>query len=110
MDKIIYISGPMTGIPELNFPAFYAAQELLESKGYTVVNPVEIGKAIIMPDGLSDEEIYLIYLRADIAEMLNRGCNSIYLLKGWESSRGANTELELARDLGFEILLEGMDG
>ena len=103
---IIYISGGMSGIKDLNFPAFYAAQELLESRGHTVVNPAEIGKNLIIPSGLSKEELYLFYLRADIEAMLVRGCNTIYLLKGWETSRGAWVELKTAISLGFKILYE----
>ena len=39
MVKSIYIAGPMTGFPEFNFPAFFAAQAELEAKGWQVFNP-----------------------------------------------------------------------
>lgn len=106
MDDIVFISGPMSGIKDLNFPAFYAAQELLESQGNICVNPAEVGKELVIPGGLSKEELYLFYLRADIAEMINRGCNTIYLLKGWEPSRGAWVELNTAVALGFKVIYE----
>ena len=38
----VYISGPMSGLPELNFPAFHAAAASLRAKGLDVVNPAEI--------------------------------------------------------------------
>ena len=38
----IYIAGPMTGLPELNFPAFHAEAARLRAFGYEVINPAEI--------------------------------------------------------------------
>lgn len=35
----VYISGPMTGLPEFNYPAFFAAAEALEARGYETINP-----------------------------------------------------------------------
>jgi hypothetical protein len=96
----------MTGIPDLNFPAFYAAQELLKSQGNKCVNPADVGKQLTIPEGLDGDDLYLFYLRADIAAMLNKGCNTIYLLKGWETSRGAWVELNTAVALGFKVLYE----
>ena len=40
--KRIYISGPMTGLPEFNFPAFHAAAAKLRERGHAAVNPAEI--------------------------------------------------------------------
>lgn len=62
-----YLSGPMTGLPDLNRPAFDAAARLLRGKGLTVYNPAalrlserarkavaHLGKAI--HDGYAPEE------------------------------------------------------
>ena len=38
----IYVAGPMTGHPELNFPAFHAAATELRALGHHVENPAEI--------------------------------------------------------------------
>ena len=38
---LVYLSGPMTGLPDLNFPAFHAAADKLRSQGVQVVNPAE---------------------------------------------------------------------
>ena len=40
--KRIYLSGAMTGYPDLNFPAFHAAAKALRERGLVVVNPAEI--------------------------------------------------------------------
>lgn len=37
----IYLSGPMTGVPEYNYPAFNAEAARLRALGYTVENPAE---------------------------------------------------------------------
>ena len=109
-NKTIYISGPMTGLPDLNFPAFYAAQKLLEAQGYTVVNPAEVGKHLnkkgLIPKGLTEKQLHLFYVREDIAAMITGGCMAIYLLKGWELSIGAWMEVDVARMLQFEFVYE----
>lgn len=38
----IYISRAMSGIKDLNFPAFHAAATYLRNKGFEVVSPAEI--------------------------------------------------------------------
>ena len=40
--KRIYLSGPMTGLPGLNFPAFAAITANLRAYGHTVTNPAEL--------------------------------------------------------------------
>ena len=39
MSKKIYLSGPMTGLPEWGFPAFYAAEAKWIAAGWAVMNP-----------------------------------------------------------------------
>ena len=36
--KKVYVAGPMTGLPEFNYPAFFAAEEYLRSHGAKVMN------------------------------------------------------------------------
>ena len=38
----IYISGPMTGKHDFNYPAFNAAAKRLRSEGHFVINPAEL--------------------------------------------------------------------
>lgn len=92
----VYISGPMTGIENHNFPAFHARAQQLRDAGHEVVNPAEMG----VTDGMT----WADYMRRDIAELVT--CEAISLLPGWESSRGARLEHVLAMALGMEILEE----
>ena len=100
----IYISGPMTGLEDLNFPAFYAAEERLVSEGFKVLNPArEDDKTKHL--GITDDWVREDYLRRDLTLMLNN-CDVIYLLKGWEGSWGAQLELYVASELQFDIMYE----
>lgn len=92
----LYLSGPMTGLPELNFPAFHAEAKRLRSLGYEVVNPAELN-----PDGGTWEEC----MRKDIAELVK--CDGIYQMPGWQDSRGAKLEYQISVSLGMSIHGEG---
>lgn len=89
--KRIYIAGPMTGLPELNYPAFHAAAEDLRSQGYQVENPAE-GPA---------EASYEAYLCRGLLQLMT--CDTVALLPGWERSRGARIEHQVALALGMRI-------
>jgi hypothetical protein len=96
--KRIYIVGPMTGLPELNFPAFYAAAEKLRATGFDVVNPAEIN---------ADPDMgWTECMRRDITELVT--CSGIFLLPGHERSRGASLELLIARALDMSVLTEAV--
>ena len=89
----IYLSGPMTGIADLNFPAFNTAAKELRGLGYEVVNPAEIN-----PDSsLSWEQC----MRADVKALCD--CDVIVLMSGWENSRGAHLEVHIAHRLGIKV-------
>lgn len=93
--KRIYVAGPMTGLPEFNFPAFNKAAEDLRKLGWHVENPAEHGHV----KGADWED----YLRYDIGRLST--CKSIFLLPGWPNSRGARLEVSIARALDMDILL-----
>ena len=89
----VYISGPMTGLPLYNKPAFYAAEALLLSQGYEVLNPVR--------NELPEGSTWTDYMREDIAMMLRS--DAVCTLSGWDKSRGAKLEVRIAQALGMEI-------
>lgn len=95
-----YLSGPMSGLPEFNAPAFHAAAARLRASGYEVVNPAELDAADAgRPMEWSD------YLRRDIAQLVT--CEAIVLLPGHEKSKGARLERHIARELGMREVFYG---
>ena len=108
----IYISGPMTGLPENNYPAFHEAARTLRAKGHKVVNPAEIHphgwlrrllhrvlRVLRLVRGKQLAPTWADYMRADIRALLD--CEAIALLPGWDQSRGARCEVSIAEDLGM---------
>ena len=90
--KRVYLSGPMSGIADNNFPAFNEWATKLRTQGFDVVSPAEIQEA----------GTWELCLRADLRELCT--CDAIALMPGWESSRGANLELHVAHRLGMEVM------
>lgn len=88
-----YISGPMTGIPEFNFPAFHTKAYELRKQGIEVVNPAEHEE--------DPNKEWSDYLRKDIRLLMD--CDAIHMLPGWRKSRGARLEHYIAVELGFTV-------
>lgn len=100
-EKKCYLSGPMSGLPEYNYPAFNMAAERLRAKGYTVVTPTEVGPDLEAQRGAERFSLqYQDYVKANIVALLD--CNAIILLPGWRDSQGARLELHIAQTLGFD--------
>ena len=95
-----YLAGPMTGLPDLNFPAFRAAAARLRARGLTVINPAELN-----PDQGID---WYSAMRADIAALVT--CDSIHMLPGWERSTGATLEHHIADRLGMAVVFYDPQG
>lgn len=89
----LYISGPMTGLPDFNKPAFWEAGRKLGLAGYQVWNPADLG--------LGAETRYELALREAIKQMMN--AEGVALLPRWQGSRGARIEADLAQQLAMPI-------
>ena len=98
MRYTIYISGPMTGLPELNYPTFNRAAAIFRQAGMDVRNPADIK--------LPPDADWTDYMRQAVKMLLE--CEAIAMLPGWQDSRGAKIEKQLAEDLGMQIL-QGID-
>lgn len=93
----VYISGPMTGIDNLNFPTFNRAAATLRALGVDAVNPAEIN-----PDSAMSWEQCM---RADIKALCD--CDTVAMLPGWERSKGAHLEVHIAHRLGMRVVSFG---
>ena len=101
----VYVAGPMSGLPEFNYPEFHAAAATLRNLGYEVENPAENDRPVTDP--------WTSFLRDAITRMLT--CDAVVTLAGWEESRGARLEVFIARELGMlvarfdEVLTDAVD-
>jgi hypothetical protein len=101
----LYLAGPMTGHPELNFPTFMRYARLLRERGHEVINPAEESlKYHGMPwtGRLTEEEVVFLaqtpwdeYLSKDLEAI--DGVDAIAVLPGWQQSDGATREVAHAR-------------
>lgn len=104
MRKTIYISGGITGNP--NYMADFRKAEMHLAKQigkgkipYTsIINPAKVNSTLPL-DFEWEDYMEVCYRLIDL-------CSAIYMLKGWESSKGANKELMYAREHGLKVIYE----
>ena len=93
----VYISGAISGHDiEDRKCAFKKCAESFKRKGFKSVS--------FLDNGLSQDASYEAHMRADIALMLT--CDSVYMMEGWQNSRGAKMEHDVAEICGLEIFYE----
>lgn len=101
----VYIAGPMRGIKYYGFPAFFEAEEKLQSEGYETVNPARIDvERGFDPRKLPENTDWFKTLPEDVNvnEIIMRDigalveCDVICLLDGWQLSVGARAEASTA--------------
>ena len=108
-----YIAGPMTGLPQSNFPAFDAAAAALRDRGYEVVSPAELDnpedRAIALAD-LPPRKTWGDFLARDVKLIADGGIEAIVLLPDWQTSRGAKLEafIGLLGKLRFLVYRDGV--
>ena len=88
----IYIAGAITGDPNYAL-RFAEAESKLIAEGHAVINPVK---------NLGFD--YKEYIDMGLCELMR--CEAIYLLKGYEKSKGAMLELHYAVTTDMKILYE----
>lgn len=108
----LYISGPVTGIPEGNRPAFEEAQKELEAFGYAASKPHDF----IKPGCPHDEAMFISIRQLTVGQFIDgmppyQGFgivnevrpyyHGVALLDGWEQSDGAKLEKQVAEACGI---------
>ena len=87
----VYISGPITGVHEYA-KAFQVAEDALVDYGHSVINPCKL------PHNHSHS--WEDFMKEDLTALLK--CDGIFMIAGWQESRGAKIEYELAMQLGMK--------
>ena len=101
--KHVYLAGPMSGMPEFNYPAFHKVTRILRSPGYEVFSPAEhdlatlgidISKGNHTGDEAAAESLGFCRRRAmaDDLQWIVLYADMIAHLPGWEKSSGATAE------------------
>lgn len=93
---IVYIAGPIKGMPGENKQAFAEATAAIRQLGYQVNNPHEFCADI--PLGSDDT----VYYRRGLVELATN-CTDILMLPGWKFSTGANMEYQASQVMGIRI-------
>lgn len=104
----LYVAGPMTGYPDLNFPAFHVKAAELRAAGHVVINPAEINGGadeLVACANMTPAELqahWLACMRKDITALCT--CDGIAMLDGWTRSKGATLEHHVAKSLGLLVI------
>jgi Domain of unknown function (DUF4406) len=117
----IYVSGPMTGYKNYNYPKFQRITSELKAQGFDVVDPATDvapmlagGKEVTIQElhkmidngEVTEKEAWRCFLRGDIVEIMIN-CNAIYLLKNHKASKGARFEKTCMSRMGYPEFYEG---
>lgn len=98
-----YLAGPMTGIPQFNYPLFYSAAEILREMGLQIYSPAEmddpttVKAAMASKDGSADDYAsdgkgtWGEFLARDV-KLIADELGGIILLPNWYKSKGARLE------------------
>ena len=95
--SVVYIAGPMTGLPEFNYPAFNTAAEWLRVEGHEPLNPADTESL----NETGETRSWDWYMRHALGMVIR--ADGIALLPGWEMSKGATLEHLVALQLGMDI-------
>lgn len=97
-NSTVYLSGPMTGLPDYNRAAFNLRAEAFRAAGYTVNNPAEISVAH------GTAKSYGFYFKRALRMMLNS--DVVYVFGDITQSQGALMELNVAKMAEMPVIWE----
>jgi hypothetical protein len=101
----VYIAGPMTGYPLYNFEQFFAWAAAIRSVGDTPLNPAEHDVSKMFNGWVYNEADYDEIIEYDL-NLIRKEADRMFMLRGWNFSKGAQMEHSLAVELGLDIQYE----
>ena len=101
----VYIAGPMTGYPLYNFEQFFAWAAAIRSTGDTPLNPAGHDLSKMFNGWVYSEADYDEVIEYDL-ELIRQEADRMFMLRGWNFSKGAQMEHSLAIELGLNIQYE----
>ena len=94
---VVFISGPMSGLPDFNRPAFErTAQKIEKAFDCVALNPA------VLPLNMPDTKYMPICLA-----MIDQA-DAVYMMRGWRDSRGARLEHDYAKRCGKSVIDGGL--
>ena len=90
--KIVYLSGELQQKND-----FVCAENFLLQMGYIVLNPIQLEE--ITKDLDQETLMKVCYQFVDISDI-------IFMVSGWQKSKGANAELTYAKSLGKKVMYQ----
>ncbi len=101
---LLYVSGPMTGFPDFNRPAFNEARDYLQAKGFSVIIPGDdetysISERLVWK---VEEKQLNAYMFRDFLHILT--ANAVAVLPGWTESTGSRAEVLVAQRIGIPVV------
>jgi hypothetical protein len=95
--KTVYIAGPITGLENNNHQAFKDVQEKLLQLNVNCINPHDLFDGLDTSAFTHDD-----FMRVCISAL--SFCDKVVTLPGWENSKGATMEVQIARIMGKEVV------
>lgn len=93
----VYISGTITGTNDY-MKRFSDKEDELWGLGYSVINPAKVN-AFLPLSTTYEQYMEMSLLMLSMAD-------TIYMLSGWEKSKGASLEHQYALTMGYQVLYE----
>lgn len=110
-EPFYYLGGPMSEIPQFNFPRFHEAADTLRQAGYNIVSPAELDDPEVSAQAMASEtgdhgttdDSWEDFLSRDLIVCSLPNCVGGIFLEGWWFSDGALGESWVLNFLGKRL-------
>lgn len=98
----VYICGPITGMAGLNKDLFDKAEEVFKKMGKIVTNPHKLVPIELIEKYIDEpKRLWTEAMRICLPSVATQ--DAVFVLDGWNSSRGATVEIFTAQTLGIPV-------